>query len=251
MLRDARVGLRRADRVAGAAAPLRRRRLARAAHAGDHDPRLRRAVPRSVASPTPGQLDEAMRRTEQEAVRMARLVDDLLALARFDEGRPLERRPVDLTALVADAARDARAVDPAAPDHDQPRTARSSSPVTRTGCVRSSPTSSATRSSTRPRDAAGRARRGDRGSGEARITVTDHGPGMTPEVAARVTERFYRADPAARPRPGRERARDGDRRRRRRRPRRLDRRRQRASVRGTTVTITLPLAPDSDRELTS
>jgi signal transduction histidine kinase len=31
---------------------------------------------------------------------------------------------------------------------------------------------------------------------EARITVTDHGPGMTPEVAARVTERFYRADPA-------------------------------------------------------
>ena len=32
--------------------------------------------------------------------------------------------------------------------------------------------------------------------GTARITVTDHGAGMSPEVAARVTQRFYRADPA-------------------------------------------------------
>lgn len=58
-------------------------------------------------------LDEAMRRTEQEAVRMARLVDDLLTLAQLDQGRPLDRRPVDLAELAADAARDARAVDAA------------------------------------------------------------------------------------------------------------------------------------------
>ncbi len=32
----------------------------------------------------PGQLDEAMRRTEQEARRMADLVEDLLTLARLD-----------------------------------------------------------------------------------------------------------------------------------------------------------------------
>jgi two-component system, OmpR family, sensor kinase len=32
--------------------------------------------------------------------------------------------------------------------------------------------------------------------GTARITVTDHGPGMEPEVTARVTERLYRADQA-------------------------------------------------------
>ena len=38
-----------------------------------------------------GELDQAMRRTEQESVRMASLVDDLLLLARLDEGRPLER----------------------------------------------------------------------------------------------------------------------------------------------------------------
>ncbi len=38
---------------------------------------------------------------------MGRLVDDLLLLARLDQGRPLEREPVDLGGLVADAVLDA------------------------------------------------------------------------------------------------------------------------------------------------
>ncbi len=38
--------------------------------------------------------------------------DDLLLLARLDAGRPLERRPVDLTRLVLDAVSDARAAGP-------------------------------------------------------------------------------------------------------------------------------------------
>ena len=58
------------------------------------------------------ELDDAMRRTEQEAVRMGSLVDDLLHLARLDQGRPLERAPVDLVSLVQDAAQDAQAVAP-------------------------------------------------------------------------------------------------------------------------------------------
>src|SRR5205807_1354523 len=53
----------------------------------------------------------AMRRVEDEALRMGYLVDDLLLLARLDQGRPLERRPVDLEALVSDAVSDARVAD--------------------------------------------------------------------------------------------------------------------------------------------
>ena len=60
----------------------------------------------------PADLDTAMRRIDSESTRMAGLVDDLLLLARLDQGRPLEREPVDLTILVSDAAQDARAVDP-------------------------------------------------------------------------------------------------------------------------------------------
>ena len=58
------------------------------------------------------ELDVAMGRTEKESIRMASLIDDLLLLARLDEGRPLARAPVDLGVLAVDAAADARAVAP-------------------------------------------------------------------------------------------------------------------------------------------
>jgi two-component system, OmpR family, sensor kinase len=142
----------------------------------------------------PAELDEAMRRTEQEAVRMARLVDDLLALAKYDEGRPLDRRPTDLTALVADAARDARAVDP-----DRPITTALDGPIVVLGDedrlrqVIANIVANALVHT--PRGVAIELAAATSG-GTARITVTDHGPGMEPEVAARVTERLYRADQA-------------------------------------------------------
>jgi two-component system OmpR family sensor kinase len=44
---------------------------------------------------------------------MTDLVEDLLLLARLDEGRPLEREPVDLSALLVDAVSDAHAAGPA------------------------------------------------------------------------------------------------------------------------------------------
>ena len=54
----------------------------------------------------------ALDRIESEAARMTGLVEDLLLLARLDAGRPLERAPVDLSALVVDAVGDARAAGP-------------------------------------------------------------------------------------------------------------------------------------------
>lgn len=53
----------------------------------------------------------AIDRIEGESVRMSELVDDLLLLARLDQGRPLERAAVDLGVLVTEAVADATAVD--------------------------------------------------------------------------------------------------------------------------------------------
>jgi two-component system OmpR family sensor kinase len=60
----------------------------------------------------PADLDRIMRRVEQEAARMGVLVEDMLLLARLDQQRPLESRPVDLLTLAADAVHDARVVAP-------------------------------------------------------------------------------------------------------------------------------------------
>ena len=78
--------VRRAAGERGAAAPVRRRRLARAAHAAAVDPRLRRAVPhrRRARARRPREGDAPDR---GEAARMGVLVDDLLMLARLDQGR--------------------------------------------------------------------------------------------------------------------------------------------------------------------
>src|SRR5205823_3989682 len=62
-----------------------------------------------------GDVDDAMRRMEQEARRMGLLVDDMLLLARLDQGRPLETVPLAFDRLVDDAVRDARAVEPDRP----------------------------------------------------------------------------------------------------------------------------------------
>lgn len=58
------------------------------------------------------QLSDVMRRIGQETVRMRGLVEDLLLLARLDDGRPVERGRVDLVGLAADARLDASATHP-------------------------------------------------------------------------------------------------------------------------------------------
>lgn len=144
----------------------------------------------------PGALDDAMRRTEQEAIRMGSLVDDLLLLARLDrgEGRPVAAEPVDVAALAADAASDARAVDPSRPitvaddgplvvTGDEPRLRQVLANVVGNALVHTPAGTPITVTT---------GRHGDR----AVIEIHDDGPGMAPEVAARAFERFYRADPA-------------------------------------------------------
>jgi two-component system OmpR family sensor kinase len=68
---------------------------------------------RRGADARPDDLAQAMRAIEEEASRMSTLVEDLLLLARLDDARPLERRPVALDDLTERAIEAARAADSA------------------------------------------------------------------------------------------------------------------------------------------
>jgi two-component system OmpR family sensor kinase len=148
---------------------------------------------RQGALRTRSELDEAMRRVEQEAARMGGLVDDLLLLARLDQGRPLERSPVRLDELVDDAVRDARAVEPDRPitlsarpvtvEGDEARLRQALGNLLANARVHTPPGT--------PVDVSVAAE-----DGWGLVQVADGGPGLAPEVAERVFERFYRADTA-------------------------------------------------------
>ncbi len=69
-------------------------------------------------------LPTILRRIEEESARMRVLVEDLLLLARLDQTRDVERAPVDLTVLAADACSDA-----VASDHDRPVRLEAPQPV--------------------------------------------------------------------------------------------------------------------------
>jgi two-component system OmpR family sensor kinase len=123
---------------------------------------------------------------------MGILVDDLLLLARLDQGRPLERRPVDLEALVRDACADARAADPAraisaqvaAPlvvAGDETRLRQVLGNLLRNALVHT-PAGTPVDVALRPED------------GWAVLEVIDHGRGIPRANADRVFERFYRAE---------------------------------------------------------
>ncbi len=150
---------------------------------------------RRGAAERPEDLARAMRRIEEEGARMGLLVDDLLLLARLDQGRPLDRGPVDLGALVRDAVDDFRAVDPERPIEVS---ANGAEVVVQGDEARLRQIVTNLLSNARTHTPAGTPvhLRLSNGDGRARLEVADDGPGLPPGVADRVFERFYRADPA-------------------------------------------------------
>ncbi|HZD64958.1 MAG TPA: HAMP domain-containing sensor histidine kinase [Acidimicrobiales bacterium] len=147
---------------------------------------------RRRAGASSGDLAHAMGRIEAESIRMGGLVEDLLLLARLDQGRPLARAPVDLAVVAADAVADARAT-----DHERPIDLRAGSPVPVVGDearlrqVAANLLANARQHTPAGTPVAVAARiEGD----QAVLEVADQGPGLDPRDAARVFERFYRAD---------------------------------------------------------
>lgn len=70
---------------------------------------------RRMGGDLPPDVVYAMSRIESESVRMTSMVEDLLLLARLDEGREIQFAEVDLTGLVLDAVNDAHAASPEHP----------------------------------------------------------------------------------------------------------------------------------------
>jgi two-component system OmpR family sensor kinase len=136
----------------------------------------------------------AAERIEHEASRMGLLVDDLLLLARLDQGRPLERFPVDLGMVMHDAVEAARAT---GGDHrislvasgvvlvsgDAARLRQVFDNLLRNAVVHT-PAGTPVHVTVR------------RDGSRAVITVADEGPGLAADQAVRLFDRFYRGSEA-------------------------------------------------------
>jgi two-component system OmpR family sensor kinase len=158
---------------------------------------------RQGAATSPEDVAGVLRRIEEQAARMGLLVDDLLLLARLDQQRPLEHMRVDLAVLTVDAVHDVHAVAPdrsvglRLPPADDSTEEPAEVPVlgdeARLRQVLGNLVNNAilhTPSGT-PVEVRVRAEGQD-----AVLEVADKGPGLPPDQAERVFERFYRADPA-------------------------------------------------------
>ena len=144
------------------------------------------------ANVRPDDLGRVMTGIRAETARMGDLVEDLLLLARLDEGRPLEQEPVELVTVAAQAIDASRAVGP-----DWQMRLDAAHPVEVMG--------DATRlrqvfdnllgnvRSHTPPGTVTTVRLFEDGD-EAVIEVADNGPGLDAEQATKVFERFYRVD---------------------------------------------------------
>ncbi|GAA2790340.1 sensor histidine kinase [Crossiella cryophila] len=142
----------------------------------------------------PQVVELAMTRIEDEATRMHSLVEELLLLARLDQGRPLVAEPVDLGVLAGDAVADAMVVDG---EREITLAITTVNAVVRGDANRLRQVLRNLIGNALQHTPAGSpvhvAVRGV-GAGGVGVVVADEGPGLSPDQLGRVFERFYRGD---------------------------------------------------------
>ena len=140
-------------------------------------------------------VEMLMSRIESESRRMGLLVEDLLLLAQLDAQRPLERKRVDLLALATDAVHDAQSIAPQrrirVEVFDGPGTPEVVGDEARLRQVLSNLMANALQHTP---EGTGVTVRVGTDEDDTVVEVCDEGPGMGPEDAQRIFERFYRAD---------------------------------------------------------
>ena len=149
---------------------------------------------RRGARSRPDDLEKSMQRIEDESARMGVLVDELLLLARLDQGPKLDREPIDVAQVATDAVADARVVQPDRPidiSIDEPVTVEGDD--TRLRQVAANLMSNALEHTPPATPVHVRLRRDGE---DAVLEVADEGPGLDEEHAAKVFDRFFRVDPA-------------------------------------------------------
>ncbi|MFC0682833.1 sensor histidine kinase [Lysobacter korlensis] len=141
----------------------------------------------------PDDVRHSLGRIESESIRMTSLVDELLLLARIDEGRTPDAKPVDLGRLVADAVSDARA---AGQDHrwrlDLPE-----EPVAvlgDEGQLHQVVANLLTNARVHTPKGTEVVAAVERTQSSAVLTIADDGPGIPPELQTHLFERFVRGD---------------------------------------------------------
>jgi two-component system OmpR family sensor kinase len=137
---------------------------------------------------------KSLARVQSQSERMTTLVEDLLLLARLDEGQPLKLGDVDLTQLAVETVSDEKVM---APDRtwqlelpEEPVVVRGD--ATKLHQVLANLLSNARKHTGPGTTVVTGVRRTPDGS--AVVTVTDNGPGIAPEFVGRVFARFTRAD---------------------------------------------------------
>ena len=137
---------------------------------------------------------ELVARIERESVRMSSLVEDLLILARMDQGPKMEIKPVNLSEVVTDAVESARA---AGPGHPIKLTAGNEiyalGDANRIHQVVANLLANARVHTPVGTQITVEVIHLDK---EVQVVVADNGPGLSEANREKIFERFYRVDPS-------------------------------------------------------